>query len=77
MMTSCLLFGFFNLGLLIIASGKNCMPIHVWGFLLTHLNQNYFITGNTAIYGNFCIAGWKKRSTLNLLKRFCCLYSWQ
>lgn len=77
MMTSCLLFGFFNIGFLITPSGKNRMQLHVWGFLLIHLNQNYFIIGNTALYGNFCIEGWKKHNTLNLLKGFYCLYSWQ
>lgn len=74
MMTSCLLFWFFNLEFFITASG---MPLQVKGFLLIHLNQNYFIIGNTALYGNVYIEGWKKHNTLNLLKGFCCLYSWQ
>lgn len=76
MMTSCLLSDFFNLEFLITASGKKCMLLHVWSFLI-HLNQNYFIIGNTALYDNFCIEEWKKHNTLNLLKVFCCLYSWQ
>lgn len=35
------------------------MPLHVWGFHLTHLNQNYFIIGDAAFMVTSLLKGGK------------------